>query len=275
MRDLSDYRVFRIRQKNKWRIIEEPLPFLKEIQHEHLKHIYDFDFTWAPYVFGMKGTSTIQNAAIHVGKNIIIKADIKKFFPTTKWSHFEKMLSFANDPWKKNLEAVATDGFVQVSSTIRLPTGAPTSPFLASICFSPVDKEILSVTNKYHLSYTRYVDDLTFSGDKYPKGFVKELCDIVNSQGYELNLKKTRVVYNSNQQIVTGVLVNNETAAPREFRHQLRAELDKFAREGLIFDNVVMGKLNYLRQLQPKHYAKLIQYYNKRRQFYETLSAAT
>lgn len=275
----ENYYIYSIKQNNKIRIIEEPCPELKEKQNSYLDLLRNLP--WPDYVYGLGSydKDAIHNALVHYQKPFVLNMDIKKFYPSTTLGTF--LLGLDNISRKKLLPL---DKYAEIITTFELdycfiqgkqaalyylPTGAPTSPFLASLAFLPVDKEISELSKSRGLTYTRYVDDLTFSGDTYPKGFQKDLNKIITQSGYRINSRKTRLCYQTNHsQVITGVLLNYKPVPTKDYRHVLRAELDHYARENKLLDDYILGRLNYLKRLSPNKYISSIQYYQKRRNFY-------
>ena len=105
-------------------------------------------------------------------------------------------------------------------------------PFLSSISFALGDYELNDLAKSSNLIYTRYIDDLTFSGNKYPTFFQKKVNNIVRKYGYLLNHKKSQILYRDNdRQIVTGVCINKKINISKDYKMKIRAELDKYANE--------------------------------------------
>src|SRR5262249_62100846 len=75
--------------------------------------------------------------------------------------------------------------------------------------------------------YTRYADDLTFSGNDTAKiaKFTRLAPSIVAAEGFSLNAAKTRIFRAGARQAVTGVIVNKTMGLSRQQRRKLRAEL--------------------------------------------------
>jgi retron-type reverse transcriptase len=104
-----------------------------------------------------------------------------------------------------------------------LPTGAPTSPVLANIILTPLDKSLLSVCNQYGISYSRYADDLTFSGSSDVKKIIPFVKKCLGGFGLEIESKKLNLYRRGRRQIVTGIVVNDKVNLPRKIRRKLRA----------------------------------------------------
>lgn len=106
----------------------------------------------------------------------------------------------------------------------RLPQGAPTSPALANLVFAPVDVILKDLADKWDCVYTRYADDLAFSGViRFSSREKNEVKKILKQYGYRLNNKKCRIVGSGSRQILTGLIVNNSGLPPRNKRRKWRA----------------------------------------------------
>jgi len=244
-----------------YRLIEEPTEPLKAIQQK-LISILDL-FPLHSAVYGVPGKGAIHNAKQHLGSNMILNLDVKRFFPSTDINKFNYALVGSYMDVVPLLTEAA--GFCFLDE--RLPTGAPSSPVLANISFTPVDKEIDSLAKQYSLRYTRYMDDLSFSGEKLVKGFQKTVCEIIQDYGYRVNHKKSKLLYRgSKPQRITGISVSDGTMkVPREFKRRLRAELDKVARQNISIDDRIKGKLNYVKQISMEQYQAMTLYFERRR----------
>src|SRR4029077_5389897 len=95
----------------------------------------------------------------------------------------------------------------------RLPQGAPTSPALANLSAFPLDLRLSGLSRSFGAQYTRYADDLTFSGDeRFLRSlavFLPLVSKIVRSERFSLNKRKRKIIRSSQRQIVTGVVVNS------------------------------------------------------------------
>ena len=104
-----------------------------------------------------------------------------------------------------------------------LPQGAPTSPHLANLAFSSVDVKLEGLGRELEMRYTRYADDLTFSGDDLDARLVERVDGILEPSGYRLAPQKTHIMGRHRQQRVTGLVVNERVRLPRELRRWVRA----------------------------------------------------
>ena len=108
-----------------------------------------------------------------------------------------------------------------------MPTGAPTSPAIANLVLRHVDAALTTAAARHGVAYTRYADDLTFSGDEGALRMVPFARRLLRELGYELDRKKTNVYRRGRRQIVTGLVVNERADVPRRTRRRLRAALHR------------------------------------------------
>ena len=133
----------------------------------------------------------------------------------------------------------------------KLPQGAPTSPIIANFICNVLDYKILQLAKKYHLDYTRYADDLTFSTndkkflDKYEQ-FYNDLNKITSKNGFEINTKKTRIVYYNSRQTVTGLVVNKKININHLYYKKIRAMANTLYKTGSYFINENIGNIKQL-----------------------------
>ena len=165
------------------------------------------------------GRSILTNASSHAGKAWVLSCDLKDFFPSTKEPVVEAVLkcfhSFGDEARSAVLRLVCRRG--------ALPQGAPTSPHLANLAFFDGDEELFELADEHGLAYTRYADDMTFSGDSLPADLEERIEKIVGQTGYRLAKGKTKRMGRHQCQKVTGLVVNDGVKLPRSQRRRLRA----------------------------------------------------
>jgi RNA-directed DNA polymerase len=132
-----------------------------------------------------------------------------------------------------------------------LPQGAPTSPALSNILMRRVDSRIAGFTRNKGIFYTRYADDMTFSGDFPPGMIIKFVQKVLHDENLEINQNKTRTRRPGQQQKVTGIIVNKKMQAPRSTRRELRQKMYYINKYG--FDSHLRqtenSKANHIRHL--------------------------
>lgn len=222
-----NYSVYPRRQGRKIRWIEAPRPWLKRVQRKLLDHTLSL-VTSSCWCHGFcPGRSILTNAANHVGRQFVVAMDIKDFFPSIHTAKLRPILSpFADNA--RELEFL----LALVTRHGRLPQGAPTSPHLANLVFSPVDAEIAALLPAGWV-YSRYADDLAFSGDESPGALVEMVTRLVASHGFAIARQKTRIMGRNRRQVVTGLVVNERVRVPKLLRKKWRATLHRIRRHGL------------------------------------------
>ena len=205
----------------KKRIIHIPCDELKSKQRFFLNAI--------KWVYPYKA-DTLNSAKIHAGKKWILKMDIKDFYNSVPSYEIQKVITSVCDRIKKSDSTISYLTLVTING--KLPTGAPTSPHIANACFQQIDRKIMSLSSAFGVDYTRYVDDLTFSSysKETLKIIEKKVTEILNSNGYRINSKKTKYISDNKQQNILGLVVNDyKIRLPKDFKRNIRAMLHNYA----------------------------------------------
>jgi len=223
------YRTFNIPKKNgDLREISEPLPNLKDIQKWILEEIL-YKCKVSKYAKAyIPRRSVKENARFHRNQKIVLTLDIKNFFGSIKYIKiylFFRQLGYSVSLSTMLANLCCLDG--------SLPQGAPTSPALSNLVTYRIDQRIGGFALNNNIRYTRYSDDMTFSGDFDEGRVIQFVSKVVSDEGLTLNDKKTRVRYASQRQEVTGITVNNKLQASKEMRRKLRQELYYINKYGL------------------------------------------
>lgn len=147
-----------------------------------------------------------------------------------------------------------------------MPQGAPTSPFISNIIARDLDKRLYLLCRKFELTYSRYADDLTFSGKRIPAIFIQYVTKIVASEGFSLNEEKTRLYRTKGKRIVTGLsVIGDVPKVPRKYKRELRQQvhcINKFGIESHIgktkvkdpnYLESIIGKLSFWLSVEPEN----------------------
>jgi retron-type reverse transcriptase len=234
-----------------------------------------------------KGCSTVTNARPHCQQALVVNMDLENFFPSIVFPRVRSVFQrLGYSPCVATVLAllctecprrqVTYDGkayWVAIGPR-GLPQGACTSPALANQVARRLDKRLGGLAKKLALAYTRYADDLTFSGaaELEPRvGYLlARVRHLAEAEGFTVNGKKTRILRRSTAQKVTGLVVNDKPAVPRRELRRLRALLHRARYEGLDqqyrhaqpnFRSYLEGKIAYIRMVQPQVGAKLLEQY--------------
>jgi retron-type reverse transcriptase len=244
------YRTFEIRKANGGtRIIETPRVFLKVIQWFLLDTVLN-RLRVSPAVHSfIHGRSVVTNGIRHQKQNYVGNIDIENYFGSID----NKMVMSCL------LAAGFTDHECSVVTTLctkdnHLPQGAPTSPALSNSVLYEFDQEMTTICRNRGVIYTRYADDMTFSGTS--RGDIVDSIRNATEQlrvifGLKVNNKKTRIISKGGQQRVTGVVVNNLATPPRARLRKIRAIFHQASIDPSKFRGKVdelSGYIGYLRQ---------------------------
>lgn len=254
------YRDFEIKKKNgKLRKISEPLPSLKEIQDWILVNILEVEKV-SPFAKAYrKKVGLLENVKFHKKQPKVLTLDLKDFFPSIKTENVEfAFRSFGYSVLISNLlsKLCTRDGC--------LPQGAPTSPYLSNIFFKSADDLIIKYCLDNDIKYTRYADDLSFSGNFNEIKLIELVENIVRPMGLSLHPDKIKIMTPNERQTVTGIVVNEKPQVDFNKRNKLRQEMHyiiKFGLQGhmqrknIKYRNYIehlLGKINFILQLNSK-----------------------
>jgi|GEM_PF-839012 RNA-directed DNA polymerase len=275
------FRMFHIRKKSGGlREIKAPcrqLDVILTCVNELLKSIYSPSDAAMGFT---SGKSVLDNAQIHVGHNYVFNIDLKDFFPSIPQARVWKRLQLSpfNFPTEiANVLAGLCCTFDEEVGRNVLPQGSPASPLLTNAICDTLDRRMKGVAKRFGLHYSRYADDMTFSSmhNVYQEDgeFRQEISRIIKEQGFIMNDKKTRLQKVGARQEVTGLTVNAIANVSRKYISDLRWILHVWEKEGYakayalfypkykhekgyikkgepVMENVIGGKLNYLRMVR-------------------------
>lgn len=247
---ISHYRRFAMPKKTGGeRIISAPMPRLKRAQYWVLDNVLA-RAPVHPAAHGfLKGRSIVSNAAPHVGRAVVINVDLKDFFPSIAMPRVKGVftqLGYSGQVatalallcTEAATETVSVDGetFHVAHGPRALPQGAPSSPALTNILCRRLDARLQGAAAKLGYSYTRYADDLTFSGGDDTRKLAGKLLwrvrQIVIDEGFTPHPHKQHVMRDSERQSVTGIVVNEKPAVDRDTLRRFRATLFQVEKDG-------------------------------------------
>lgn len=297
---LRNYRYLALpRRGGPVRLIECPKARLKQIQRRLLHEILD----WIPAhdaAHGFtRGRSAISHAGGHTGQRVVVRVDLEDFFASVAAGRVFGIFRTAGYPESvaHKLTGLTTNvvpqvvwaeldrplGRPQIGSSHRLgrrlatphlPQGAPTSPALANLAAFGLDRRLSGLAASCQLTYTRYADDLTFSGSERLVRRANQLratiALIVREEGFAINHRKSMLATRAGRQQVCGIVVNQHLNVPRAEYDRLKAILHNARRHGPGSQNRaavsdfrahLLGRIAWVESLNPQRGGKL------RRQF--------
>lgn len=216
------YRAITIKKKNGTsRKLLCPSPLLKRIQRNILHNILD-QIPISSYATAYhKGTGIISNAAVHVGKKQLLKLDLKDFFHSIMFIMVYQN-AFSGIYFPPSVRSLLTNLCCYKD---YLPQGAPTSASISNLVLKPFDDYIGLWCKEHKISYTRYCDDMTFSGVFDAQMVKNKVRSYLETMGFTLNYNKTKLLSECERQIVTGITVNQKLQASKTYRKSLRQEI--------------------------------------------------
>jgi len=223
------YRTFDVKKKRGGiRTINEPLPNLKMIQYWILNSILS-KIEISPYAKAyLKGRDLKQNLRFHKNKKKVLNLDIENFFTNIKFHGVQKIFL------DKGYSTTLSKYMAKICCLgDHLPQGAPTSPYLSNIFMLDFDNKISEYTKQRKINYTRYADDMTFSGEFDEAEIVEFVSKELMNKGLSLHPDKKKLMLNTQRQIVTGVVVNEKIQLSKEQRKNLRQEYYYIKKYGL------------------------------------------
>jgi len=200
------------------RILSVPDPVLKTIQCAiadtllHLSPVSRYAKAYKP------AASVKANALPHVGKKKLLKLDILHFFDSILYSTVKEKV-FPASRYAEPIRILLT---MLCYERDALPQGAPSSPAITNIILFDFDETVGAFCHERGIAYTRYCDDMTFSGDFDEKEVTAFIEAELRIRGFFLNRSKTAVIRHTQRQTVTGIVVNEAPALPRATRRELR-----------------------------------------------------
>ncbi len=224
------YRHFRIpKRRGGHRTIHEPAPELKRIQRRIYKRLLARLRCHEAATGFRPGRSIVHNALPHAGKAVVVRMDLREFFPSTRAERVYQYFRFLG--WNRRTSKLLTELCTHRGG---LPQGAPTSPALSNLVNYQLDARLDALARRLGATYTRYADDLTFSfAEDDPvaiRYLVRRTKTILAEYGYRFNQrKKLAVCRRHQQQRVTGLVVNQYVNLPRRTRRWLRAVKHRMA----------------------------------------------
>jgi RNA-directed DNA polymerase len=238
------------------RLIEAPKRDLKAIQRRILSEIVD-RIPAHPAVHGfVRGRSIRTFAAPHTGQRVILRMDLRDFFPSFRAARIQAMFRTVGypGPVAALLAGICTTdapsgiwtGRQENAGLLRearllygrahLPQGAPASPALANVCSRRLDVRLAGLAEAAGAVYTRYADDLAFSGgetfERPIERFAVHAAAIAREEGFAVNHRKTRIMRQGVRQRLAGLVTNEHANVARTDFDALKATLHNCVRLG-------------------------------------------
>lgn len=237
------------------RYLNAPSKTLKLIQKNILKNILEERRISGYAKAYKKDTSLVHNAIPHVNKNIIVKLDIKNFFDNITFNKVYDAV-FNEGLFPKKMGVLLTNLCIYNNA---LPQGAPTSGYISNLVLRDFDQAVGKYCTNNDIDYTRYSDDMTFSGDFNVGELIRFVNKLLYEEGFKLNKKKIKVIRKNTRQQVTGIVVNEKLSIRKNYKRKIRQEIYYIKKHGIdnhlnrigikdkdLYLRKLLGKINYV-----------------------------
>jgi len=240
------------------RLIEAPKSQLKGLQRQILARILDKIPPHSAAHGFIPGRSVKTFTASHLGQRVVLKMDLQDFFPSITGARIQTIFRTMGYPesvadllggictnavprsvWNEAARDADQSQLQQarmLHTRPHLPQGAPTSPALANVCAYRVDCRLTGLAASAGAEYTRYADDLAFSGgaefERVVERFSTHVAAILMEEGFTVNHRKTRIMRQGVRQRLAGVVTNERANVPRTDFDRLKATLNNCIRQG-------------------------------------------
>ena len=243
------------------RLIEAPSPLLKTVQRGIMKKLEGLFSPESPAHGFARQRNILSNAQPHVGAAWVLNVDIEGFFPSITKGRVFMSLQLAPLFLEPQLAFIIAQFCTRNG---RLPQGAPTSPILTNLIAMRLDRRFKNLSGQFGCEYTRYADDLSFSGPSRQRmlNLFEMIQKIISDESFALNKSKTRILGASMRQEVTGLTSNEMPNAGRKYRRKTRAMLHFWSTRGVAaaaaingfesaekFKNSLQGRILFIRSI--------------------------
>ena len=256
------YREFEIpKRRGGFRSISVPSPTLLYVQRWIANEVLsNQEIHDAAHGF-VTGRSVVSNASMHKDSRNILKMDIRNFFPSIKFKRVVKVFLSLGYP-------VSISFFLAslCCNKNALPQGAATSPILSNLIAGRLDKSLATYAHKRGLHYSRYADDLVFSGEKVEKVDITRISFLINQYDFEVNEDKTQLLNENRKRIITGISISDgKLKLPRKTRRDIQSQahrlvkfgFSEYSRHSGVYDPLiyerVLGRIGFWLQVDPEN----------------------
>lgn len=224
------FRTFEFKKKSGGiRTLRKPNPLLDLVLKKTNEFFNKRGYVASPHVHGfVRGRSTYSNASEHLAQPVVVRLDIENFFESITSA------SVASGLTKLDFDVDAATIATRLTTVAgSLPVGFATSPFISNLVFAEADEQLANLAAEASMNYTRYADDMVFSGASTPE-IIEAVRSVVASYGWTLNESKTRWMRKGASQYVTGLSVSDpqQPRIPKSLKRRMRWKLHMIERVG-------------------------------------------
>lgn len=282
--ETTHYNRFKLAKKTGgFRLISAPSPRLKKAQTWILENVLNNVEINAKAHGCVVARSIKTNAELHVKKAVVINQDLKNFFPSISYQRVLgafKSLGYSGqvstifalictEPEVVEVKLADKTYYSQKGERF-LPQGSPCSPAISNIICRKLDKRLEGLGKKYNYTYSRYVDDITFSAGKQElksiSAVLKYSKKIIREENFVLHPGKLRIMKRGGKQEVTGVVVNEKPNIDKREYKKFKALIFQIEKDGIQGKSwkgnskilpAIHGYANFIHQINPELGAKI------------------
>lgn len=258
----SNYNRFKIgKRSGGYRTISAPNETLLTIQKNIYRRLL-YPVNLHPAATGFINNKSIaDNASPHLKNDYVLKVDIMDFFGSINKDRIVKI--FETLGHSSSISKVLAQLCCLHN---QLPQGAATSPVLSNLAAQEMDNKLAALAQEYQLVYTRYADDITFSGDNFPKDVIlNKIIKILQEEGFKRKMKKTRYLMPNRRKIITGISISSgeKMTIPKAVRREIRKNVHYIITRGLsahlqhidskdpVYLKRLIGQLSFWKSVEP------------------------
>ncbi|MBL7921661.1 MAG: RNA-directed DNA polymerase [Bacteroidia bacterium] len=294
------YKFYKLRKKHGgYRWISSPEKELKYIQGWIKVNIFD-NIEIHPAACGFsKGTSIKKNATAHQKQDLILNIDLYRFFDSItenrvfgilNWLGYHKNIAIdmakllCYQPTDKYFEEVAKEGIFSKSILDQkpsiLPQGSPASPVISNLLSYKLDVRLSKMASKLGINYSRYADDITFSGERKNMVSLNTVKKIITEEGFYINKDKIKYLAQNRRQDVTGIVVNKGLKINSKYKKKVLTEIyfsekygvknhlgylidRKGAEKKANYKDHLLGKIYFIYSVEPEVGKKMLEKYDQ------------
>lgn len=201
---------------------------------------------------GIKGRSARTYASPHVGKPVLLKSDLKNFFPSV---HRKRIYRLFCEQLKCSPDVAR---ILTRLTTVKnqLPQGSPTSTAIANLVSMGMARRLHLLSVSVGAVVGTYVDDIAISGPGYVGRYKQLVKKVISQEGFEPNDEKTEIYGRDDEQIAAGFRVNTRLDIPSKKLREIRAAIEalegKMAIGEAVDDSMlasILGKISHVQSL--------------------------
>lgn len=196
-----------------YRTVSVPAPLLKRAQRGIAAMLATHDVTLHDSCHGFRPRRDIFTAALpHVGRPVVVGLDIAGFYPSVTFPRVKGLFRQLGSD-----ERIAHTLARLCCDRGTLATGSPASPAVTNLLCRRLDARLAGVAARWGFVYTRYADDLTFSGTQahgLRSTLLRDVRRVLEAENLREHAEKTRIACAPAHRFTLGLLLDGPRLMP-------------------------------------------------------------